>query len=51
VGVELFGEGGRRQWCKFNAPVLAREGRRRDEALPEDEAEATSSSWLHMKEV
>jgi hypothetical protein len=31
--------------------VLAREGRRLDEALSKDEAEATSSSWLHGKEA
>jgi hypothetical protein len=30
---------------------LARDRRRRDEALPEDEAEAARSSWLHEKEV
>jgi hypothetical protein len=32
-----YGEGGRR------------EGRRREEALLKDEAETTSSSWLHGK--
>jgi hypothetical protein len=31
--------------------VLAREGRRRDEVLPENKVEAMSSSWLHGKEV
>jgi hypothetical protein len=30
---------------------LSREGRRRDEALLEDEAKAASSSWLHRKEA
>jgi hypothetical protein len=44
VGVRLSEEGGRRWWSKFNASILAREGRRRDEALSEDEAEAVSSS-------
>jgi hypothetical protein len=29
---------------------LAREGRQRDEALPEDEVEATSLFWLHEME-
>jgi hypothetical protein len=37
VGVELSGKGGRRRWCRFNALVSAREERRRDEALSEDE--------------
>jgi hypothetical protein len=27
VGVELFGEGGRRRWCGFNASISAQEGR------------------------
>jgi hypothetical protein len=40
VGVGLFGEGGRLLWCGFNASVLTREGRRRDEALPKDKVEA-----------
>jgi hypothetical protein len=43
-------EGGQQQWCRFNASISVREGRRHDEALPEDEAEATNSSWLHGKE-
>jgi hypothetical protein len=30
--------------------VSTQEGRQRDEALPKDEAEAASSSWLHMWE-
>jgi hypothetical protein len=41
------GNSGRRWWCGFNASVLAREGRRRDEALTKNEAEAASSSWLN----
>jgi hypothetical protein len=51
VGVRLSGEGGRWRWCGFNASVLAREGRRRDETLPEDEADVARSSWLHAKEA
>jgi hypothetical protein len=51
VGVGRSGEGGRRWWCKFNVLVFAQEGRRRDEALPENEAEAASSSSLHGKEA
>jgi hypothetical protein len=35
----------------FNASVLTREGRRQDEVLTKDEAEAASSSWLYEKEV
>jgi hypothetical protein len=38
-------------WCRFNALVLASEGRRPDEALLKDEAEAASSSWLNGKEA
>jgi hypothetical protein len=38
-------------WCRFNASVLAREGRRWDEALSEDEAEVASSSWFNGKEA
>jgi hypothetical protein len=30
---------------------LTREGRRRDETLSEDEAEAASLSWLHGKKA
>jgi hypothetical protein len=37
--------------CGFNALVSAWEGRRRDEVLPEAEAEAANSSWLHGKEA
>jgi hypothetical protein len=48
VGVRWFEEGGLRQWCRFNASVSAREGRRRDEAL---QAEAASLSWLNGKEA
>jgi hypothetical protein len=51
VEVGQYGEGGQRWWCRFSALISAREGRRLDKALPEDEAEATSSSWLHEKEV
>jgi hypothetical protein len=36
VKVELSGEGDRQWWCEFNTSVLAREGRRRDEALHGD---------------
>jgi hypothetical protein len=43
VGVGLPEEGGRGQWCGFNALVLAREERWWDEALSEDKAEAASS--------
>jgi hypothetical protein len=45
------GDGGQWWWCGFNALVSAREGRRRDKALPEDEAEAVTLSWLHGIEV
>jgi hypothetical protein len=51
VIVERSGEGYQQRWCEFNALILAREGRRRDETLPKDEVEATSSPWLHRKEV
>jgi hypothetical protein len=44
-------EGSVWRWCGFNASVLARDGRRRDKALPEDEAEAGSLSWLNGKEA
>jgi hypothetical protein len=47
VRVRQFREGGRRRWYVFNASVLAREGRRHDEALSKDEVEAASSSWLN----
>jgi hypothetical protein len=43
VGVMWSGEGGRQWWCGFNALFLARDGRRLDEALWEDEAETASS--------
>jgi hypothetical protein len=39
------------RWYEFNAPVSAREGRRRDEELLEDEAGAASSSWLNGKKA
>jgi hypothetical protein len=51
VGVGQFGEGSLRRWYGFNASVSTREGGRRDEALPEDEAETASSSWLNGKEA
>jgi hypothetical protein len=51
VGVEQSGEDSLRQWCGFNASVLAREGRRQEKTLPEDDAEAASSSWLNEKEA
>jgi hypothetical protein len=51
VGVGQFGEGSMLWWCRFNASVLAREGRRWDEALPKDEAEAASLSWFNGKEA
>jgi hypothetical protein len=51
VGVGLSGEGGRQRWCGFNALVSAWDGRRRDEALPKDEVEVASSSWLYGKEA
>jgi hypothetical protein len=51
VIVERSGEGYQQRWCRFNALILAREGGRRDETLPEDEVEAASSPWLHRKEV
>jgi hypothetical protein len=40
VGVRRSEDGGWRWWCRFNAFVSAQEGRRRDEALPNDEADA-----------
>jgi hypothetical protein len=49
VEVERFGEGGRRWWCILNGSISAREGRRPDEALPEDEVKLASSSYLHRK--
>jgi hypothetical protein len=51
VGVGLSREVGRWRHCGFNASVLAQEGRRWDEALPEDKPDVVSSSWLHEKEV
>jgi hypothetical protein len=44
VGVERSREGSLREWCEFDALVSAREGRRRNKVLPEDEAEIASSS-------
>jgi hypothetical protein len=49
--VSWSGEGSLRRWCRFNASVLAREGKRQDEALLEDEVNAASSSWLNGKEA
>jgi hypothetical protein len=49
VGVVWYGEGGWRRWCGFNILVSARERKRQDEALTEDEAETASFSWLHGK--
>jgi hypothetical protein len=49
--VSLSRNGDQRQWYRFSISILTREGRRRDEALPEDEAEAVSLSWLHGKEM
>jgi hypothetical protein len=51
VGDGRSEEGGQRSWCEFNASILAREGRRRDEALPKDKTEAVRSSWLNEKEA
>jgi hypothetical protein len=42
---------GLRQWCRFNALVLARDGRQRKEALLEDKTNTPSSSWLNGKKV
>jgi hypothetical protein len=50
VGVGRSEEGGLLWWCRFNVLVSARVGRRRDEALSEDKAEAASSSWFNGKE-
>jgi hypothetical protein len=51
MGVGRSEAGGRWWWCRFNASISAQEGRRRNEALSEDEAEAASSSWLNWKEA
>jgi hypothetical protein len=51
VGVGWSRVGGLLWWCRFNASILTREERLHDEALPEDEAEAASSSWFNEKEV
>jgi hypothetical protein len=51
VGLGQSGEGGQRWWYRFNALVLAREGRRQDEALLKDKVEAVSLSSLHGKEA
>jgi hypothetical protein len=39
----------RRRWYGFNALISTREGRRQDEALPEDEIKAASSSSIGSK--
>jgi hypothetical protein len=44
-------KGGLLWWCGCNISVSAQEGRRRDEALPEDKVEIASSSWFNGKEV
>jgi hypothetical protein len=44
VVVRLSEEGDRWRWYRFNAMVLAREGRQRDKALLKDEAEIANSS-------
>jgi hypothetical protein len=51
VGVGQSGEGDLLWWYGFNALISPQEGRRRDKALPDDEAEATDSSWLNGKEA
>jgi hypothetical protein len=51
VRVKLSREDGRPQWCRFNISVSAQERRQHDEVLPEDEADAVSSSWLYKKEA
>jgi hypothetical protein len=50
-GIGLSEEGIRRWCCRFNILVSARERRRCDKALMEDEVEAVTSSWLHGKEA
>jgi hypothetical protein len=51
VKVRQSAEGDLRRWCGFNVSVLARDGRRRNEALSKDEVEAVSTSWLNGKEA
>jgi hypothetical protein len=51
VRVERSGEVVRWRWCGFNVSVLTRGWRRRDEALPEGEAETVSLSWFYGKKV
>jgi hypothetical protein len=51
VGVRRSRDSGQRRRCGFNALLSAGDRRGQDEALPKDEAEAASSSWLHGKEV
>jgi hypothetical protein len=38
LGIGRSGKDDQRRWCRFNPSVSAREGRRRDEVFPEDEA-------------
>jgi hypothetical protein len=54
VGVGRSDKDGRRWWYGFNASISDREGGGEgqwDEALPEDEVEAASSTWLYGKEA
>jgi hypothetical protein len=51
VRVGRFEEGSLRQWWGFNTSVSAREGRRRDKASPEDEADVAISFWLNGKKT
>jgi hypothetical protein len=51
VEVEQSEEGGQQWRCRFNISVLAQEGKRWNEALPDDEAEVATSSWLYGKEA
>jgi hypothetical protein len=51
MGVERSEEDRLRWWCRFNASVSVREGRRQDKALPEEKAEIASLSWLNEKEA
>jgi hypothetical protein len=44
-------EGSMWRWRRFNASVSTREERRQDKALPGNEVEAASSSWLNGKEA
>jgi hypothetical protein len=44
-------EGSLQRWYEFNTSVSAQDGRRRDKALSEDEAEVGMSFWLNGEEV